>query len=786
MTFNTDQEAYRALRDIVAEGTQRLVVWCGSGLSVPAGLPNWAQLRSAISAAQRDKVATMQGEDGLKLHAQVEQIARIDNPWVAFEKLQELGPTTFRETIRHALRAAATSPIPSYYRSLWSLRVAAVLNLNLDRLATRAYSDRYPGRLLTEFTGGNIANHLQVLRDPQPFVVNLHGTTDDVSTWIFTYSQLQALRKNEAYTGFIRLCLSAYTVLFLGVSADDIAVGGHLETVKQLGMDVGTHYWLTDRRDAGTDSWAETNGIRVIRYRSSGTDHTDIDGFFEDLLKFVPPDEPAAPPVVPDPAGLPALALPSPLELVLEDADTIRATLNRQAGELLALGTPEAYAKYDRFIEEYDEAVHRAWYTSTAPGRNHLLGYTLEAEIARGAFGRVYRARDNDGHRVALKVLLGEVRNHSEFLQSFRRGVRSMEILERHQVKGMVAYKQASEIPAFVVMELIEGPNLKQAVESRAIVEWHDVLQIAFELAAILHRAHSLPERVLHRDVRPANVMLKNYWADKDEWEVVMLDFDLSWHRGAYEQSVVQNTGIAGYLAPEQIRALPGVSTRHAGVDSFGLGMTLYFMISQSDPVPNQHLHAEWQQTVKRSVGTFPASKWRSLGNRFARLIVALTRNAQSERWDMSQVLNEVARIRDAHLNPEGVRAADLLSEEIVAKCRLLDSYEWLEDQVAAQVSLPSGVRLRVQGDESARRVWLRLEWQDRGNQERKRVGRWIPSALEAAASQLARGGWGGIETDQSQATMRLSAFLDADFAALRLDKHVQAATNAVAAMRFE
>ena len=165
----------------------------------------------------------------------------------------------------------------------------------------------------------------------------------------------------------------------------------------------------------------------------------------------------------------------------------------------------------------------------------------------------------------------------------------------KRDVAGMVAYQEASEIPAFVVMDWVDGPTLSAAREARQIDDWGSILKIGCQMTDIIRHAHAIPERVLHRDIRPANIMLKGFYGRPDEWRVVVLDFDLSWHQGALEQSVIHGA-VAGYLAPEQIQAIPGASTRHAAVDSFGVGMTLYFMIAGTDPLPAQHLHRDWEK----------------------------------------------------------------------------------------------------------------------------------------------------------------------------------------------
>src|SRR5206468_3965957 len=128
---------------------------------------------------------------------------------------------------------------------------------------------------------------------------------------------------------------------------------------------------------------------------------------------------------------------------------------------------------------------------------------------------------------------------------------------------------------------------------------------------------------------------------------LVVLDFDLSWHRGAEEKSVAYSTAI-GYLAPEQIAPVAGSSTRSAAVDAFGIGMTLLFLCRGTDPVPEEHRHVDFDASVRRATEALPNPEWRSLTRRFARLILAATQHKQSDRWDLSEMLGEVDGLLNA------------------------------------------------------------------------------------------------------------------------------------------
>lgn len=57
--FNTEQPEFKLLRDIIAENTSQLVVWIGAGLSAPAGIPTWRQLKAILEKSARDKAKTL-------------------------------------------------------------------------------------------------------------------------------------------------------------------------------------------------------------------------------------------------------------------------------------------------------------------------------------------------------------------------------------------------------------------------------------------------------------------------------------------------------------------------------------------------------------------------------------------------------------------------------------------------------------------------------------------------------------------------------------------------------
>ena len=664
MTFDTTQSSYRSLRNIVAERTNGIVFWTGSGLSAQAGLPTWVEFKTHLLAALYEQINQLDDSESKELRRSAQLIQNEENNWRAFEMLRNsLGETSWRSSVREILRTSASADSPSVYEKIWRLGPHGLLTLNLDRLATKAYTKFSPGTALTEFVGNRAANYGHVLKNPYPFVCHLHGDIDDVSSWTLTSSQLNRQRNDPGYQTFLTTCLSAKTIVFLGISVDDIAVGGFVEQLSGLNIDVGEHYWVTSRRDLMTNQWAEERGIRLIRYDVQEEDHMELLEALDDLVNFVSVDDSTdLGPIIPEGLSPADKTLPAQSDLLMRDAEEIRKALNQEATRLLDSPSPDATEQYESFSNAYDEAIYRAWYTSAEPLNNQLLGHMLHEEIARGAFGKVYRASDPDGETVAVKVLHEEMRRNEDLFQAFRRGVRSMKILRNRRVEGMVPYRKAFEIPAFVAMDWIDGPDLGEAVSSTQVSDWELILRIGLEIVDIVRSGHLLPERVLHRDIRPSNVMLRGFYTESQNWDVVVLDFDLSWHKGALERSVTHGSALLGYLAPEQIQDLPGISTRHAAVDSFGLGMVLFFMLSGEDPVPDQHQHGDWADTLDGAASQRPCDQWVSTPKRFARLIESATLHGQSERWDMTQIQAELQRLREAVLYPESTEGGRRVS----------------------------------------------------------------------------------------------------------------------------
>lgn len=725
-------------------------------------MPSWPKLRGLLCDAAYS-VAKNQDTAAQKRTISYAELASNESDlWQAFEHLKNaLGNTSFRAEIKSALTPSETSGVPKAYCLLWELGFRGVVNLNLDGFATRASSEVFQGKKrVIEFSGQGAPNYSQaVFGGANPFVANLHGVVEDEQSWVFTKEQFQSLFRTKGLTEFIGTLAQTRSLLFAGISADDIGAGGHLQRLRDQGISFQNHFWITHRNDRTTIDWAEEVGLRIIYYSAVNNDHSELIEALNGLSDYVSRDTKPAPIVPSAPRSIGALLPPEVIES--KTPEEIRLQLNSAALEILQSGSPNAAQEYQSFCDKYSEAIYRAWSINTGERNKSLFGYQIDKEHAKGAFGRVYSARDPKGNKVAIKVLHVDIRENKKMLDSFRRGVHAMQILEQHGVDGVVPYKQAWEIPSCTVMEFIDGPNLEEAVNSGYISDWNAIVDIGLRLSGIIRDAHLLPERVLHRDIRPANVMLRDYWANPGNLDVVVLDFDLSWHRDAVGNSIDWSQSVSGYIAPELASEDSDDSTRSALVDSFGLGMTLFFLASGQKPQFLQQKHAEWHQVLKTAILTRKCDSWKSLPRRYGRLIEYATRDKQSERWDMTRINSELGRLRKAMRSPKLVSSAELLAEELSSRCALVnDIYSWDLDKNEAHAVLPSSkADVRFAGNETTQRVEFRINWSSSGLDSYKSIAKYVQKARDQGYAALKKAGWRveALKTDVRDAGVEAS-----------------------------
>lgn len=214
--------------------------------------------------------------------------------------------------------------------------------------------------------------------------------------------------------------------------------------------------------------------------------------------------------------------------------------------------------------------------------------YRLHERLGSGGMSVVWRASDAVlGREVAVKVLTADVAADPGLLHQLYAEARAAAGLRHANVVEVYDYGEASGLP-YVVMELVAGRPVN-ALLSAGPLPWRVAVLIAAQVAAALAAAHA--RGVVHRDVKPANVMVT-------AGGVKLVDFGISAAAGDRDGDPRLGLvlGTPAYLAPER---LAGGIVRPA-TDVYALGLLLYLMIAGRLPwrasTTTEMLRAHWYQ----------------------------------------------------------------------------------------------------------------------------------------------------------------------------------------------
>jgi eukaryotic-like serine/threonine-protein kinase len=221
------------------------------------------------------------------------------------------------------------------------------------------------------------------------------------------------------------------------------------------------------------------------------------------------------------------------------------------------------------------------------PG-TRLGPYEIVAPLGAGGMGEVYRARHLKLRReVALKVLPPSLANDRARLARFEREARTASALNHPGIVTIYDIGEHVDGTTYIAMELVDGRTLGDVIAEGPLAV-DDALRIAVQLADALARAHSAG--IVHRDVKPANVMVTTDGVAK------ILDFGIAKPLpGAAEDAAAFSAtshgvlvGTPHYMAPEQVA---GEDIDHRA-DQFAFGVLLYEMLSGRPPFTGASLNA--------------------------------------------------------------------------------------------------------------------------------------------------------------------------------------------------
>ena len=215
--------------------------------------------------------------------------------------------------------------------------------------------------------------------------------------------------------------------------------------------------------------------------------------------------------------------------------------------------------------------------------------YEILEVIGEGGMAIVYRALDHRLNRdVAVKIMRDEMAADEEFRRRFCTESHAVAMLSHPNIVAVYDVSHNDNVE-YIVMELVDGITLKQYIERKGVVAWKEVVHFTKQISKALAHAHE--RGIIHRDIKPQNIMLLR------DGTIKVGDFGIA----ALENEVYENNGEAigsiHYIAPEQARG----ECPDARSDIYSLGVMRYEMLTGGLPftgntlgeIAVQHMNAK-------------------------------------------------------------------------------------------------------------------------------------------------------------------------------------------------
>src|SRR6266496_1581479 len=284
-------------------------------------------------------------------------------------------------------------------------------------------------------------------------------------------------------------------------------------------------------------------------------------------------------------------------------------------------------------------------------------------ELGRGAMGVTYLARDNVLRRkVALKVInVPEAsRNSQAARERFLREARAAAALRHPNVAAVFQFGASPDgSRCYYAMELVEGETLEDRVRRDGPLNAKLALEIAIQItrALMAAAAHGL----VHRDLKPGNIMLTRSDADTPELEVKVIDFGLAKavaDAGEMDITHGEFVGTPNFASPEQFGSGP-VDVRS---DIYSLGATLWFALTGKTPFAGRNIEEirRAQQSDALPIGELKAARVPSRLRSLLKSMLAFEPAARPGIQDLVTQLRRCSALAEIEMAADGKKEIQL------------------------------------------------------------------------------------------------------------------------------
>ncbi len=199
--------------------------------------------------------------------------------------------------------------------------------------------------------------------------------------------------------------------------------------------------------------------------------------------------------------------------------------------------------------------------------------YDIREVIGVGGMAIVYKAYDRVEDRiVSIKILRDEYLGNQEFLRRFRNESRAIAMLSHPNIVKVYDVSFGDRLQ-YIVMEYIDGITLKEYISQQHVIRWKEAVHFTLQILYALQHAHE--KGIIHRDIKPQNIMLLK------DGTIKVTDFGIARFSRSDSRTMTDKAiGSVHYIAPEQAR---GAVTDEKS-DVYSVGVMLYEMLTGKLP----------------------------------------------------------------------------------------------------------------------------------------------------------------------------------------------------------
>ncbi|MBO5066409.1 MAG: Stk1 family PASTA domain-containing Ser/Thr kinase [Clostridia bacterium] len=199
--------------------------------------------------------------------------------------------------------------------------------------------------------------------------------------------------------------------------------------------------------------------------------------------------------------------------------------------------------------------------------------YEIQDVIGVGGMAVVYKAYDNiDDRIVAVKILKEEYLANEEFRRRFKNESKAIAVMSHRNIVKVFDVSFGDRLQ-YIVMEYIEGITLKEYIDKKGSLEWREALFFAIQILKALQHAHD--KGIVHRDVKPQNIMLL------ENGTIKVADFGIARFSHSETRTMTEKAiGSVHYISPEQAKG----ELTDEKADIYSVGIVLYEMLTGKLP----------------------------------------------------------------------------------------------------------------------------------------------------------------------------------------------------------